>query len=684
MSEGIVNSKPNLSPDSSAPHAKSKVPFSYHLAGTYRFGELQPHFVAEVVNNDKFPLRSAHEVRSFNLKSPLLSDVQLKKAYFQVANEAILPLNWDKVFTNPVNGDDVVAEQVNSVIEDFPVWLNSILDIFKTRRSLTNFDPNDNSTIYPALTAVLKNIVSLEYFLSNGSLFESLGLHIHSLYTGDYKSFDAYFDSVIQKVLSTVSGSVTLLPFQVNFGGQTNFSISVDRFLTKHSNNVISISYFLDKIRDGFDWKIVGSTPSAGFISLVKDLVDVFLGNTDTGVEIYAFPVSGEVPHFPLNYQRLASYQLVCRHFFSNDKIDYVYSAELYRQLVYSAYKRVENEGNTQPFADATFVYNGISYRYDFLSGYNLQQMVNEMSSVTDDDAIDSMSDVLRLLFGFNRSLRFLDYFTGAKAHPLAVGDINAPVVGNVVSAIDITKSISMQRFANFVNRVGRKFEEYTSKLGGHYVAPDWHNPSFLGATTDVIVGSETENNSVNPEAPNQPAQSVISNLRSNANKFAFEFVSDRPSVIIGITWFDIPRYYSDVIERQNFHVDRYDMFNEFMQNIGDQPIYRAELTPRATSLAEVFGYALRHIEYKTRVNQAFGGFTNGSLPSWEFIADESADVSAIGSISPDYIRSRPSELDPLFLSLTGWSRGTYWHFIIDNYNDCDPVRPMVYAPEIL
>lgn len=678
MSNGIVESDSQAIQQGRSPIHKSKFPdLSYHLAGTYRFGEIAPHFVAEVENNDKWPLRSAHNVRSFNLKAPMLSEIYLRKNYFQIPMEAILPLNWDKVITPPVNGEDVDAQEVNCVLMDFPGKLKSFFEALLDSSEIVEFDPEDESTYNAALEFCLKFWVAAEYFLSSGSLFSSLNIHLSSLYEGN---FDTDFDAVFSNFVSCI---LTLQAKGKNgyFGDSSgDYIMSPERFIPLTDRNkvdlgTISFGWFLDTIRDQFDWTL-DNFDDAVIGQIIGEIVDL------TTAFSFSRTVDGDYPNWPLNYKRLVGYQILCHHFFSNDKVDYIYSAELYRQLIYDSLKSANVDAGAPLNCDDTFDLNGLSYRYDYLSGHSIKALFD--ANIQDVIAFNAVGNVFRLLFGFNRSLRYLDYFSGSKTQPLAPGDYDSPVVAGKVSAIDITKSIQAQRFGNFVHLVGRKFEEYIAKLNGKHVDFDWHNPVMLAkGTSDKIYGSEVENNNINPEAPNQPAQSTTGTLRGSANTTAFEMEFDRPSVILGVTWFDIERYYADNIERQNFHITRFDMFNEFMQYIGDQPVYLPELNARAV-FHEYFGYKLRHSEYKDRVNQCFGGFASGALSGWEFIADQSNDLKAQPSIGPDYIRSRPSEMDPFFLSLSGYSRGTYFHFIIDHYNHCEPIRPMIAQPQIL
>ena len=93
------------------------------------------------------------------------------------------------------------------------------------------------------------------------------------------------------------------------------------------------------------------------------------------------------------------------------------------------------------------------------------------------------------------------------------------------------------------------------------------------------------------------------------------------------------------------------------------------------------FAYSLRHMEYKQRYNQAAGGFVE-NLPGFAFLAVD--ERGSQNTINPDWIRSVCSEFDKFYVSLNGWSNGSYFHFIVDNYNDCTGSRPMAYAPSIL
>ena len=86
----------------------------------------------------------------------------------------------------------------------------------------------------------------------------------------------------------------------------------------------------------------------------------------------------------------------------------------------------------------------------------------------------------LRNIFCIQNALKYGDYFTGSHTRPLAVGDVTAPVVGNEVSAVDITKAIAYQRFLNVVVKLKNSFADYLRSIFGTLPAPDYHEAKFV------------------------------------------------------------------------------------------------------------------------------------------------------------------------------------------------------------
>lgn len=663
-------------------HFRSKFPLSYHLFNTARFGEYTPHFVFDGVAGDHVNVRSAHNVRSYTLGAPLLQNIDMKKDYFMVPMEAILPLNWEKVFTNPLLGDDVQSN-VNCVCDGFGILATNIIS-----KSIANAIVKDTwGEDY--MNAVFHMFPIVENLISDGSLLATLGCHLSPYVTFTRKSDSAVFnwDEHIELVLSGMLNDTTIFGSILEWDiDGTIYRVAVDPALSDRiGKDMISWRTFFSLIRDAADFHITNNSV-APINQYDSDALETYMQSMYQTGSSAPWDIQYQIPSdLPLNFARLAAYQMVCHHYYSNDRVDFIYSAELFRQVM--TYFAENGSGLPQ------FTYNGVPTYYDALSGkcmYDclaaLDDYIQKLNAPGGSTANHNDYFYFMNLFSFRRSLRFLDYFTGSKTQPLAVGNVDVSVVANTVNVVDVTRNIQKQRFLNAVNRAGRKFNQYLTDIFNSSPAPDYHNPFFLAHTNDTIFGSEVENTGA---AQLTDRNSVTTTLRSNGSRYAFDFDLDRPAVVIGISYFDLTRNYPNTIERSFFHKDRFDMFNPYFQFIGDQDVKNVELgivrPGYGMNYTDVFGYTLRNMEYKQRYNQLAGGFAK-MLPGYVFISDDNRLCSnmATFTINPDYIRSLASELDKYYVSLTGYGLASYFHFIIDNFNDVVASRPMAYAPSIL
>ena len=674
----------------------SNFPLNYHLYQTQRFADITPHYVEEIVPKDRFYVRSGDVTRSYTLKAPLMSDVFKKKAYFQIPMMAILPFNWDKYYQQPKNGDDIVAGEVGPTVENF---LTKIKSHFNNMFNLGgNLEPLDT------INYNFQMLIHLESIFSSGSLIANLGAKFYD--NLEYNVSDAspdwitnthpigdiiHIDELVDLWASymNTTGNDTIFgkkdiedeAYSETYVLNTNPDDSA-----KKSFAVISMHRLLEMMRDD----ICVNATVAGDNIVASDILDKD-GFTFKGIDTNPGPNNGK--SLPLRTARIWGYKIACAHYFTNDNVDYIYSAELLRQQIRDIEKKTDHQNYGAQTLDGiwSFNYNGVNTDYDYMSAHMFNNMTDVKVWSQNEYSNDSKGWLynmayFRLMFSYNRSLRFMDYFTGSKPRPLAVGniDIDVDTSTNTVNAVDVTRNIQRQRFFNAVNRFGRRMSEYIEGLFGQKVAPDYHNPFYLGMTTDTLYGAEVENNTVNPATDGATENQVVTaNFKGNSSHYMFEMQFDRPCVVIGLTWYDIPRAYTHNYDRKLTHIDRFDEFNPFMQFIGDQKVYMGEFDSTTIYWDSPFAYGLRHIEYKTRLSEATGGFANGSLPGWTFLAKEDTEKQ-YPQISPDFIRSRNDEIDDLYLSLTGYSLGTYWHFIVDNINEVDAERPMAYAPSIL
>lgn len=651
MAELVTKSDQSAIQTDKAPRNRSQFDLSHHHLTTLRFGEISPFFNLEAVNNDKITLRSQHDLSTFTLKSPILSNIRLRKDYFSVPMESILPFNWDKIITNPLFGDDVNAESCNCVLD--LSQLRTIIESISARITEKKYETKP--------LGFLNNLTILELIFSKGSLLSRLGYNFSPLLkiiTRDEPSplsIDDFVDVYYSKMLGKTNLSIYYYNDELQVVNKT-FNLKTKEDLRLFHDFVLSHVLDSEQIVQLFD-------PSK--IDYTQIQFQFALSGNEVQTQYYT----------KYNIAPVAAYQLACAHFMSNDKVDYIYSAELYRQLMHSL---------TDGF-DQNFVYNGVSTPYDYLSGYFINNCLGFIDGNTDDNLAIKSQLYIENLLGFRRSLRYVDYFTSAKTHPLALGDTSVQVsTTDKVDVVDVTRNIQMQRFLNFANRAGRKFEEYISKLNGKYVAPDYHNPQYLGGTIDRLYNSKVENTA---DAQQTKPNSVTSTFGANSENFAFSFECDRPSIILGLVSFDIVRAYANSVKRDSQHIDRFDYFNPFLQHIGDQEIYGFEYlaNSQGTFRAGNYGYTTRHAEYKEEVSRADSGFIDGSLPSWAFVNKPIEWLTADSVfISPEAIRSYPEELDAFYLDLPYVGNSKYFHFIVDFFNSCEAIRPMIKKPEIL
>lgn len=645
-----VQSERVNAPGGSPIHNSSKFNLSYLYGSTYLFGLIKPCHVSDVVPRDKsYRLHSGHDARSFNLKAPLMQNVNMYKAHISVPMDAILPLNWNKWFNQPVIGEDVPAD-CGCGVENFTGKMRAIF-LSLAGALVGNNAPLPYSKEYLQAFLRLYQFGSLIY--SNGSLISSLGAHFGNkrncriLCTVAGKNRWLSFDRLMETCLMTFNSRFTSFTF--HFIGETKVYTVTPTGEDENAGataKILSLREFLWNYL--YDGGIVIDT-----LNISNSIFDDI---TVDGLDSWEISDIAE----PYNISRLWAYQLACAHFFTNDKIDYVFSAELFRQLI------GHYVCNTSVGLDI-FTVNGIQYQYDYLSSHFFNIFINQ--------DYPEYIDYFLALFSFRHSLKFMDYFTGSRTKPLAMGDVYQDVDvqqgQGSFNVIDLAHNTWSAKFRQFLMRYGSKAKSYIKGVFGIEQAYDYHDPCWLGKTRDRIYSVETDNTA--SEQLSEP-MTTTAQFRSNGDRYAFEFNADRDTIIVSVIYFDIDRLYVSTIDRQLFAIDRFDYFNPWTQFLGDQPIYAAELV--AGGAMQPFSYTNRNQEYKTRINQADGGFVE-FLPGWAFLADDDSPTE----LTPRFIRSSPTELDRFYNSLTYFSPAGYFHFIIKNDNTITAIRPMAFNP---
>lgn len=643
----------------------TKFPMSYKHANTARYGHITPFYYQHSRGDDTVPLFSEHDLRTYTLSSPMLSDLNMNKSYFMVDMEAIYPRNWNLMLVNPSKGDDV-PDDIRAVVNTLIGTCLKRLQLFQQIDSETDSLHTEN-----ILTDYIRFVMFLESIFSAGSLFSEFDIHLcdwlRAILNDDegdplLQSFDFWFDTEFAPKLYG-------LEFQTTSGGHRYRIWEKSYIYVDHESTngltFIPLRRALEIFREN-SFQVIEKYQPYNILKTSKDLV--FTTNdptTEDPLGIYSYPINLEV---------IIGYQLGCSQFFTDSHIDYIFSADLYRKALESTYTLFHDLD--------TFGYNGSNLLYDVVSGNCISKVLESIATLPlGNITLRSCYDFFLLLFSHRHSLRYGDYFVTGRPNPLGIGDVNVDTSGQSVSVIDISRNIQYQRFLNAVNITGQKIGEYAKGVLGLDDAGDigYDIPAFLGHSSLPIRGMEIENTG----SEQREANSITTLLRSSNNTHAFELRTKRPCIIYGVYSFDVARIYSKTFDRMHMHVNRFDDFIPQMQYVGDQPIYSRELNSINNEF-DVFGYTLRYMEYKIRHHYASGGAIE-SLPSWFFITDGITGDPLEGiNINPDYIRSKPTEFDRFYSSLTGYSLGTYFHFIVMTTNHQELTRKMDYAPEPL
>lgn len=664
---------------------KTNFPIHIHKYATYRFGEYGCIGVFNGIANDSVKMRQIIDVNTYSLKAPLLTPITMNRVYTQVPRMAILPNAWNLIFTNPSTGDDIDATKYGTSVDadNFESTLQLIAkEIVTAMDELTLIDTPTLSNITTLIQDICHALALNELVFSNGSLINTMGAHLARLWPDKKRSFDQLFDKWYALLKQTFGGMTvtntrtsTTYVVQLNFDEDGAWSTSI---------NYRSLRYFIEELRDGEQFTVdyllnsTGTAYTAETIGTIAASIKTWLNDNLT------FTYTTISYERPFDIARLWAYQLSCAEFFTNDKVDYIYNAELFRKYIGSLLIEFYKKTSRTIENDFTFSYNGSYIIPDWLSARTFTEITSVSGWWTTATMRPYIIAYLFALLKYNRSLKYKDYFTGARTRPIAIGNTNVEVNSdNEVEIIDVVANIQKQRFLNIVNKIPRDIKGYTKGIFGKDVAPDWHNPLFLAKISEAVYGQETENTG---EAQITQAQSRTSVLKNEGNRVQVEFNLDRDSIIVGFVYFDIPRAYSKGIERSFMDVDRFDFFNPYMQYTGDQEVYKEELDAKLTGR---FGYQGAYMDKKQMVNDASGGFIE-DLKGWTFLdayiepENMIEDYGNSRIIGPDFIRSRASELDRFYISLTGNSMSKYFHFIMDIETHYNAVRPMAYNPQIL
>lgn len=652
------------------------------------YGEYVPFYVQEVNPTDSKKFKSKIQVRTDTLITPLYSNVKMNKDYFFVPFDALLPFNWEKIYKNPSQGDDVPDDasfshrtfytQVGNLV-------NKFCELFAQFNSLSEYSKGLCLLMLPLMD---------DFFSTSGS-FSRMRCPLSHLARFYYKTSA---ESVSRVSLSWDRLCEVILPLLFKDGVTFNMMLSPSDTLpvTLTIDNSVASRHMDISVSS-----VVrsGKVSSKTMISILRYFAGSFLTESsfirfgdlsiaDTDIVLsslscdFTFKAENSQDNV-LDYSRFAAYSLCCAQFYTNGQVDSVFSAQLYRDLLSSYVNDFYISHSNSPVT--TFVYNGVKTPYDWLSSHYFSEALRFLFlGLAAHETLASVQPALsalmylRSIFDLHNCIKYGDYFTGSHTRPLAIGDISAPVVGNSVSAIDMTKALLYQKFLNVVVKLKNDISDYLKTIFGTLPAPDYHEAKFVSHSEGQVSGFEVANTADD--------QGNLCSLLHDVNEnFEFDLQCNQAGVCLGILSFVSSRAYCMTSDRQCHYADRYDMFNPMLQGLGDQSILSVE----KSGLHPVpFAYQSRYGELKQRTNYASGAFID-KLRSYCIISDspyiDSNCLEVLSpTLSPVYIRLLPTEFNRFIKQSGSWSYGNDYHFIVEVDNDVDDVLEMEYAPNTL
>lgn len=690
--------------------------FNYDLTHseyiTPLFGKITPSMHLDTVPADRVVLHEDVKTILNRIDGNFLNTINQYSDSFFVSLRSVFPMNYEKLIPNPLKGDDLP----NSALPMVPLAA-FIMDYCKGDyevdvegetynmsglwRDVVQVAPMEDEPFVNvsnrAVSYVLSRISLLATVLSRGELLDYLGIQF------DYNTINPRVASVFQEKIDAFfdalygSRNVYLygqkddqylrgIEIQTTNNDYDNGNAKRQfRCNTKEEWRQALADCFEAGLMPHFgavniDWDDSNNYPLHKALNELGSIISQIFGQYElTDVDMYLTEVDSDNISLHdgghINIGKVLAYQQIIAQYFTNDKIDNIFSSELFMQLL---------RGVMYPSSDGLFTkepvfnYNGVSTEYDYISagGFWASLISNEIDGKANRQFI-----WMTLMLLIRRSLRYGDYFSTARHDMLAVSDqLNIATTGSMVSPIDITKGLLMQRYLNAANYIGQGFLQYMSSEYGVKPSDTGVIPRFI-SHRKVVLNNQITNNT----ADEQGKQTT--NLVGYTDNGAFDVFIDDFGYILTLQSYDLLPIYKSGIENTYYFADRFDYFNPMLQGIGDQQIRLSELIGNPASYNTGFGWTMRNAEYKYKLSKAHGAFVNslnGFCLAYPLDNYFNSLTPAELKIDSDFIRDKAIYIDPIISHNTGCSPANYFHFTVACVNELRCARKIQATPSVL
>lgn len=719
---------PIVDSESSVHRSHSTFNLSRRHLSSSRFGEVAPRLALDIVPDDRISAGCGTSIDTFTLSERFRGDVRQHRDTFFVPYRAIYNRSYDIVVPLNTRGSEPSFESQKTPFcaIDYRRIVHALLNLKYDAPVV----PDPSSGIYlqeqrEFAGYLLQNILGATWLFSPDSLPSELSM---PTYVGQFmRSFMSIRDSMPESIASLTTmtalieelyGLLPAMTLSFSVEDVSNPDAVASRVTIRFSSDASARPdvYSADGATRQASWRdfpqvyrLFGA--HARFESL-EGGVDSWQAAVDAmegyrRAARYAFfltqdeaplpSLSSEVAKdFAWNYTRLIAYQMSMAQYYTEQDVDDIFSARRWYELMDSLCRDVMSV-NYDSYTKQTL--NGTAYMLEPYAGGPLTVMLylafNSSSSsawinffTQGPSGNDSHMPLLAALFGKAQSLRYRDYFIGARPQPLATGsdDLSVYVPVNsenspaTVSAVDMSRAIGVQRLLNFANSVGRKARQYVSKLFGVDALSDSLSVIYLGSVVNSLHALETDNTG---EAQVSDPTSSTSVLRSRDASYQFNYAFKDYGVLLSVIRYSARYSYFGTADRTTLMTTKYDLYNPFMQYQGDQSIRRQELF--GTTDSSPYGYVTRDLQYKTAVDIATGAYQDETLSRFNIIQDWTLSGGwSLEFVNLANIRQFDFEFNKYFVALVARSPATYFHFLDTSNWDIKMARDMAAMPKIL
>ena len=215
----------------------------------------------------------------------------------------------------------------------------------------------------------------------------------------------------------------------------------------------------------------------------------------------------------------------------------------------------------------------------------------------------------------------------------------------------DLREFAALQRYAENRARFGSRFVEYARYLGVRSSDARLQRPEYLGGGRNTLQFSEILQTAEGASPVGEMRGHGIAAMRSNRYRRFFEehmyilsLASVRPKTI-----------YNNSLARTWTRRLKEDFWQQELQHIGQQEVFKQEVYAKSADPKGVFGYQDRYDEYRRQESTVAGDYRNDVLNYWHMARDFAtepalnADFATCVPTERIFAETNPAELDVLY-----------------------------------